>query len=154
MNRSGLVASLAALVLCAVGAGEPVCDGAEITVTSPSGESVAWSGWVRDHGPLGVVLWASWAPGGDRARTGLDDLAKAAAERGLEPVLVAVQEPFEEAADGLEGVRVGWFHDRHGALLKQYRVVSIPALVVLDADGRVIARLEATAASLRSWEGR
>jgi hypothetical protein len=150
--RSGRAALLAASLLCAVGAEPPACDAAEVTVTSPTGDSVAWSGWVRDHGPLAVVLWASWAPGAERARAGLDELAKAAAERGLEPVLVAVQEPFEEAAGGLDGVRVQWFHDRHGALLKQYRVVSIPVLVVLDADGRVVTRLEATARSLRSWE--
>jgi hypothetical protein len=150
--RSVFVASLAVALLWTVAPGPPVCDAAEIIVTSPTGDSVAWSGWVRDHGPLAVVLWASWAPGAERARAGLDELAKAAAERGLEPVLVAVQEPFEEAAGGLDGVRVQWFHDRHGALLKQYRVVSIPVLVVLDADGRVVTRLEATARSLRSWE--
>ncbi|HSL18059.1 MAG TPA: redoxin domain-containing protein [Methylomirabilota bacterium] len=153
MTRSRVVASLAAVLLCTVASGPPACDGAEVTVTSPTGDSVAWSGWVRDHGPLAVVLWASWAPGADRARTALDELAKAAEERGFELVLVAVQEPFDEAAGGLEGVRVQWFHDRHGALLKQYRVVSIPALVVLDAEGRVITRLEATARSLRGWEG-
>jgi hypothetical protein len=127
-------------------------DGAEAVVTSSGGATVVWSEWVNEHGPIAVVLWSSWAPGAETTRGQIDELAAAARQHRLGLVLVSVQEPFEEADRALKGLEVLWFHDRFGRLLKDYRVVAIPALVVVAADGRIAARLDATAASLRDWK--
>jgi len=121
---------------------------AEATLTTHDGRPIAWSDWVDDNAPVAVLLWASWVPNADETLAGIGELTAAAESRGLELVLVVVQEPLEEARDSLKGVNVIWYHDRYGHLLKDYRVVSIPRLLVIAEDGRAIERLEAKPQSL------
>jgi thiol-disulfide isomerase/thioredoxin len=126
---------------------------AESTVTTPEGRPIVWSDWLRDNAPVAVLFWASWVP--DAARS-LDDLATitaAARAHDLDLVLVVVQEPLDDALEHLSGIEVRWFHDRYGQLLKDNRVVSIPRILVIAEDGRVIEEIEVKPAALRTWGG-
>jgi len=123
------------------------------TVTTPDGRPLEWSGWIDDNAPVAVLLWASWVPGADTTLTDLGGIRTAVRDRGLDLVVVVLQEPIEEAKESLEGVDITWFHDRYGHLLKDYRVVSIPRILVIDEEGRVVERLDATTASVRSRGG-
>lgn len=113
-----------------------------------------WTEWVEGQGTIAVLFWASWAPGARDAIAGIGGLESAAATRNFGLVVVSVQEEQDEARQGLEGTNVAWLHDRYGALLKHYRVVTIPALVIVGRDGEVIARLDPSAQALRAWKGK
>jgi hypothetical protein len=102
---------------------------------------------------VAVLTWASWAPGADDVLRQSAALASACESKGLGFVVLDVQETLEEARSALSGLKQPWIHDRHGALLKEYRVIRVPSLLVLSADGRVLGKLEATAEALRAWEG-
>jgi hypothetical protein len=82
------------------------------------------------------------------------DIAAACREAGLNLVVLDVQETLEDGRSALSKREVGWLHDRHGALLKQYRVITIPSLLLVSRDGEALARLDATARSVRSWSTR
>jgi len=126
---------------------------ADLTLTMPDGSPVVWSDWVADQAPVAVLLWASWIPSAEETLADLDQITAAARAKGLNLVIVAVQETLEEAAESLEGIDVGWLHDRYGHLLKDYRVVVIPRLLVFAEDGQVVERLEVSPRSLRTWGG-
>lgn len=142
------------VLIAAIAWGGPLIASAEgASPTTPEGVPVAWSGWIGDHAPVAVLLWASWVPDADEALADLDRISAAAEARGLDLVVVVVQEPIEEARDAIGGADVEWFHDRYGDLLKEYRVVSIPLLLVFSADGKVTERIAVTSASLKAWSG-
>lgn len=129
-----VVAALASAVLVAdvAGAAPP-----GPTVATPDGRPVGWSDWLAERAPVALLMWASWVPDAERV---LDDLGPVAAElrgRNLDLVVIVVQETLDEARAGLAGRDVEWLHDRYGLLLKQYRVVSIPRLLILDDEGKV-----------------
>ncbi len=126
---------------------------AEIVLTTPEGERVVWSSWVGERGPLVVLLWASWVPRSAETLDQLDELSRAARQDGLDLVVVAVQEPLEDAEDGLAGLDLVWLHDRYGELLKEYRVVTVPRLVIVDRDGRKQRTLPPDPAALRRGGG-
>lgn len=127
---------------------------APVVVTAPDGRTLEWSRWLADAGPAAVLLWSSWSPRGDEALAELEAIEAACRERGLELVLVAVQEELEESAAALRGRDLRWLHDRHGMLLKRYRVVRVPSLLVLDGRGEAVARLQPTPEALRASETR
>jgi hypothetical protein len=143
--RSSLV--IAVLILAASG----IAHAAEVTVLNPSGAPVGWQTWLDEHAPVAVILWASWVPEASATIHEMAALAGAARDRGLELVLISVQEDAEEVRLDLENSNIDWLNDRYGDLLKHYRVVKIPALLVIGEDGRVAARLDATAEALRAW---
>lgn len=78
-------------------------------------------------------------------------LAAACDDAGLHLVVLVVQETLEEGRAALRGHDVGWLHDRHGALLKQYRVIEVPSLLVVAADGRPLAKMEVSVEAVRGW---
>ena len=125
---------------------------AEVTVTDPDGASVRWSDWIEDRGPAAVVLWASWVPNAEATLKEWNDIARVARSKDLSPILVSVQENAAETRASLGDAEVPWMNDRYGGLLKHYRVVKIPAMVIIAGDGRVVARLEPTANALREWK--
>ena len=143
-----VLAALLALALTSAPQGEA----GEFTVSEPDGEMVRWSEWIGAKGPAAVVVWASWAPGAATTLRELDGLAAAARDHGLELVIVAVQERLQESASALASRGVVWLHDRHGAILKEYRLIRVPTLAVVDRDGAVVARLDPSAAALRAWQ--
>ncbi|HOC43605.1 MAG TPA: redoxin domain-containing protein [Thermoanaerobaculales bacterium] len=142
---------LAAVVALATGG---PCGAAELTLADPAGIAVRWSDWVEANGPAAVLVWASWAPGGEAVVAGLADLAEAARARGLTLVVVDVQEEAAAAAAVLVGQAVPWLHDRHGAILKSYRLTQLPTLVVVDRAGRALGTLDADPEALRGWAPR
>jgi hypothetical protein len=147
------VTTLVLLSVVAVGAGAAVADD-KSAVTSPAGDPVQWEEYVAENGPLAVLLWASWAPRNEGGGGSFDDLADAASSHGLKLVIVDVQEPLEDARKALEPSSHRWLHDRHGSLMKSFRVVRVPTVVVLTAEGEVAARLQPTANAIREWKPR
>jgi hypothetical protein len=120
-------------------------------VDGVSGAPIAWTDWVAKRGPVAVLVWSSWSPDAELAMEGYEALAAACADAGLHLVLLDVQETLEEGRAALGAYDVGWLHDRHGALLKQYRVIEVPSLLLVAADGSHLAKMNASAESLRGW---
>ena len=114
---------------------------------------MSWTAWIEAHGPAAVVVYASWAPRSDELLLALGDLGASARARELGFVVLAVQEPFDDARASLDPAGVEWLHDRHGTLLKRYRVLRIPSVLVVARDGALLATLDATADALRSGGG-
>lgn len=142
-------------MIAAMSWGSPFVAPAEgASPTTPEGVPVAWSSWIGDHAPVAVLLWASWVPDADEALADLDRISAAAEARGLDLVVVVVQEPIEEARQAIGSADVEWFHDRYGDLLKDYRVVSIPLLLIFSADGKVTERVAVTSEALQAWSGK
>jgi hypothetical protein len=122
-------------------------------VDGVSGAPITWKDWVAKRGPVAVLVWASWAPTAEAAMDRHSDLAKACADAGLNLVVLDVQETLEEGRAALGGRDVGWLHDRHGALLKRYRVIDVPSLLLVAEDGEELAKLEPTPGAIRGWSG-
>jgi hypothetical protein len=80
-------------------------------------------------------------------------LAAACEEKGLLLVVLDVQETLEDGRKALSNHDGGWLHDRHGVLLKQYRVISVPSLLVVAADGGILVKTEASPGAVRAWSG-
>jgi hypothetical protein len=116
-----------------------------------SGAPIAWSEWVAKRGPVAVLVWSSWAPDAQDSLESYEALAAACKEAGLHLVVLDVQETLEEGRSALSGTDFGWLHDRHGALLKQYRVIEVPSLLLVAADGRTLDKIEATPEAIQSW---
>lgn len=145
-SRLGLAAALLAV---AAGALAQAPDNP--VVATPDGHTHEWNAWLEHNGPVAVLVWASWAPRGDDALAAADAIAAVCRQRQLGFVVLAVQESFDDSATALRGAAVPWLHDRHGEVLKRHRIVRIPTLVVLGADGRVLGTVAPTADALRSW---
>jgi hypothetical protein len=126
------------------GADLPIADGV-------SGAPLVWSDWVAKRGPVAVVVWASWAPGAENVIRQHRQLVEASRDAGLELVLLDVQESLEDGRKALAGTEISWIHDRHGALLKHYRVIDVPSILVVDVDGSLRQRLPVAPEALRSW---
>jgi hypothetical protein len=142
--------SLALLLLLgsstAIAVDPPLADGV-------SGAPIVWSDVVAKRGPVAVLVWASWAPGAPAVIDGWDEIAHACRESGLHPVIVDVQETLADGRAALGPRGVPWIHDRHGALLKQYRVIKVPSIVVVSAEGEAVAHLDPTVAAVAGWRG-
>jgi len=122
---------------------------ADLALTDPAGNAVDWSKWTAANGPAAVLVWASWAPGAGAAIDGLAELGEAARSQGLKLVVIDVHEELEAARRGLDRTGAPWLHDRHGTILKEYRLIRLPILVAVDQSGRAFATIEPSADSLR-----
>jgi hypothetical protein len=114
---------------------------------------VTWSDWVSRRGPVALLVWASWTPGATLALAEYRDLAAACEEKGLRLVVLDVQETLEDGRKALANHDGGWLHDRHGVLLKEYRVISVPSLLMVAADGQLLEKMEASPDAVRAWGG-
>jgi hypothetical protein len=139
-----------AAVLAVTAAGAAAAD---LHLTAADSTPVRWQEWVAARGTCAVLVWASWAPGAESDPEILGALERAANARRLPLVVIAVQESFADASRALAGTGVTWLHDRHGAVLKEYRVIEIPSLIVVDGEGTLRARLDPTAEALAQWRG-
>jgi len=147
------VAVTCVLMAAMGGVTRPAAAQSSIVVKNPDGKPVQWNDWIDQRGPAAVLLVSSWAPGVDATLTRLAALERACTDRGLAFVVVVVQEPFEGARAALGGRHeVPWLHDRHGAILKVYRVIEVPALVIVDADGTVADRIDAPPRAVATWQ--
>jgi hypothetical protein len=122
-------------------------------VDGVSGAPIAWTDWVAKRGPVAVLVWSAWSPDAEAAINGYEALAAACAAAGLHLVVLDVQETLEEGRAALDPYDFGWLHDRHGALLKQYRVIEVPSLLLVAADGSLLAKMEASPEAVRDWSG-
>ena len=123
-------------------------------VDGVSGAPITWSDWVARRGPVAVLVWASWAPDAKAAIDHQPQLEAVCAEAGLHLVVLDVQETLEDGRRALESLDISWLHDRHGALLKNYRVITVPSLLIVSAQGEALTRLDATAEAVRAWSAR
>jgi hypothetical protein len=117
-----------------------------------SGAPVGWSDFLARREPVALLVWASWAPAAAEVLERGQELSRAASERGLQMVLLDVQEPLEDARRALDGSGLEWIHDRHGALLKTYRVTAVPSVVILSPQGEALARLDPSPDAVRDWK--
>ena len=148
MFRRGRAAAFAVATLVVLHAGDRA-GAADLTLTDPAGETVQWSQWIATNGPAAVLVWSSWAPGGGAAIEGLAELGEAARSQGLKLVVIDVHEELEAARRSLDPTGVRWLHDRHGSILKEYRLIRLPILMAVDQNGRAFATIEPSADSLR-----
>jgi hypothetical protein len=128
----------------AVAADPPLVDGI-------SGAPIGWTDWIGKRGPVALLFWASWAPDAKTVIERHGDISKACQAANLTLVVVGVQESLEAGRASLGGERISWIHDRHGALLKRFRVIQVPSLAVVSAEGKALARLAPTAEALEGW---
>jgi hypothetical protein len=128
----------------AIAVDPPLADGV-------SGAPIVWSDVIGKRGPVAVLMWASWAPGAPAVIDSWDEIALASRESGLYPMIVDVQETLADARAALGPRGVPWIHDRHGALLKQHRVIRVPSILVVSVEGEAIARLDPTAEAVAGW---
>lgn len=125
---------------------------AEVQVAQADGTPVVWSRWVSRHAPVAILVWSSWAPRAAEALAKIEELRAACRARGLQLTVVDVQEARGDAQTKLSTAAPGWLHDRHGSILKRYRVIRIPSVLILDTAGEAAARLEATPAAIAGWD--
>jgi hypothetical protein len=100
---------------------------------------------------VALLVWASWSPGAEQALSGREDLERACGAAGLTLMVLDVQETLEDGRKALAARDVAWIHDRHGALLKEYRIIEVPSLVLVGDDGSVLGRIDPTADAVRVW---
>ncbi len=144
MKRLVVLVLVSLIAGVATAADPPLVDGV-------SGAPLVWSDWVAKRGPVAVVVWASWAPDARSVIANYQAIARAGREVGLHTVLLDVQETLADGRKALGGTSVNWIHDRHGALLKQYKVIKVPSVIVVAADGTLQQRLDATPSALGTW---
>lgn len=121
-------------------------------LTLPDGEPLSWDEFVAREGPLVVLVWASWAPEAQKSLERGEPLRRAAEELGYRFVIVDVQEPMRQAQRALGEGDLPWLHDRHGELLKRYRVLRLPRLLVVDENGELRYRMPVRVGVLESLQ--
>jgi hypothetical protein len=150
MGRSWVTRGLALAVLMAAGAVVPAAE-SDLHFATTDGSPIRWQDWLDANAPVAVLVLASWVPEGGRTVDSVGSIATTARAEGLSFVIISVQEPFDDAKEMFQTAGVTWFHDRHGAILKEYRIIKLPRIVVVDSTGEVLAQLEPTEEALRSW---
>ncbi|NOZ79092.1 MAG: hypothetical protein GXP48_07935 [Acidobacteria bacterium] len=155
MKHGMTVLIACALVVTGVHTAAAQIGGVKVTgIVAPDSTPVRWQSWVSRHAPLALVVWASWLPRSKAALNELGALQDACRRRGLHLALVDVSEPLQDGSTALAGVGIPWVHDRHGSVLKHYRLVHIPCLLILDKESRLVAQLDVSVAALQAWEKR
>lgn len=129
------------LAATVIAADPPLVDGV-------SGAPLEWSDWVAKRGPVAVMVWASWTPEATAVLADFPAFVRTSREAGLHPVLLDVQESLEDGRAALAGSDIHWIHDRHGGFLKQYRVIKVPSVIVISAEGEVLQRMPAAPESM------
>ncbi|HUF56185.1 MAG TPA: TlpA disulfide reductase family protein [Thermohalobaculum sp.] len=111
--------------------------------------------WADEHGnPVGlddysgevVVMnfWATWCPPCKAEMPSLDRLAGRMEGSGLAVLPISIDRSPGQIADFFRGARIenlGIHHDRSRAVSRQAGVLGLPATVILDPEGREVARL-------------
>lgn len=96
--------------------------------------------------PVVVCFWGKWAPGSEKK---LVDLRAAAAAMGAaeKPALVTVNldSNIADARDGVKELGAGWTHTQLSGpemfmVTERWKVDALPAVILLDAEGRVKGR--------------
>jgi hypothetical protein len=138
---------LSAVLVMAAGVGTA----ADLHLVTADGTPIRWQDWLADRETCAVLVWASWTPAADDSRIAVGAFVEAARARGLDLVVVAVQESFDDSHRALSRTPVTWLHDRHGTILKEYRLIEVPSLIIVGGDGSLRVRLEATPEALAAW---
>ena len=94
----------------------------------------------------------TWRPQSSRRRHGcVKRLHQALAPDGLTLIGVSLDHTPDDLARAVARYRIGWTQiwDGDTGLANDYRISGIPAVVVIDKQGRVFARGHASAGQLR-----
>jgi len=91
-----------------------------------------------------VDFWASWCGPCQKSFPALDRLNGRYRDQGCEVVGISLDEDRAAMAQFLErvpvGFRIAW--DRTGVLARQFQIASMPTTLILNKEGRVVARFE------------
>ena len=104
------------------------------------------------RGPVVLVFWNSWLPHAEEFAALLPEV-EAAAERGGWPGAVIVfqerrSEPLKKLPSGKSALPV--VLDRRAELVRRFQVTRAPAVLLVEADGRVRSRCGPEAAEVRA----
>lgn len=91
-----------------------------------------------------VDFFASWCGPCRKSMPALDRLSTAYGPKGLKVVGISLDEDYDALARFLESVPVGFqiARDHTGQLARQFGIVAMPTTLILDRDGREVARFE------------
>ena len=111
--------------------------------------------WADEHGnkvslddyPGDVVVmnfWATWCPPCKAEMPSLDRLAERMEGRGLSVLPISIDRTAAQIEDFFRGARIdtlGIHHDRSRKVSREAGVLGLPATLILDPEGREVARL-------------
>ena len=111
--------------------------------------------WADEHGnpvslddyPGDVVVmnfWATWCPPCKAEMPSLDRLAEKMEGRGLSVLAISIDRTAGQIEDFFRGARIdtlGIHHDRSRKVSREAGVLGLPATLILDPEGREVARL-------------
>ena len=129
--------------------GTEIPDGPRAVATPPGPGPLTLDGRLLDLASLKgrvalVDFWASWCAPCRKSFPVLERFKQAYAPRGLEVVGVSLDEDPDAMNRFLESVPVTFriLRDPRGELAQSCQVVAMPTTLLLDAQGRVVARFE------------
>jgi len=122
-------------------------DPLEVEILSPLGAPMRFSDF---EGPVVLVnMWATWCPPCLKEMPSLDRLAAALKDEGVDVVTVNVERGGREKAaewlDRMNLFELGAYADESMRLGRATGVLGLPTTLILDAEGRELARLQGDA---------
>lgn len=123
---------------------QPGCEYIPFFAATPSGDTVCVSDYIGKTDYTLLDFWASWCGPCRRSMPALKELY-AAADGHLQVVGISLDEDHEAWTKAISGLELEWpqMSDLQGwksvpAML--YGVMAIPATVLIDRDGKIVAR--------------
>ncbi len=122
-------------------------DPLEVEILSPRGAPMRFSDF---DGPVVLVnMWATWCPPCLKEMPSLDRLAAALKDDGVDVVTVNVErggrEKADEWLDRMNLFELGAYADESMRLGRATGVLGLPTTLILDGEGRELARLQGDA---------
>lgn len=117
----------------------------DIKGKTPEGKDIALADFAGKGKYVLVDFWASWCPPCRAEMPKLVELYKQYSAKGVEIVGISLDKTNEDWVKGIKNLNITWpqisdlkFWDSEGAAI--YGVSSIPHLMLLDKDGKILAR--------------